>query len=500
MSIRARLVIMCLVVALLPAVPLTLLVQSLIDKSFEVGLSSTVENALQSGLTVSRERFDDMRWRFRQDVVATVEKLGPGPVDSTRAAQAFDETGGRHDGVIAMAPSSGTGVIDDFAEHATLKALTRDASIVGPKGVRGRGDLRFYETDRRTVQMAVWRNVLFFRQTDPLFLADADRLIEGRQIFAQLRLTRGGLTRSFFYPFIVIYAILVVFALALALFMAERLADPLRRLVRGTAVVAEGDWTHKVDVKASGETGQLVGAFNTMVARLDEQQRRLVDVEKMASWRDVARHLAHEIKNPLLPIRLTVEEIRDQYGGDDERYKEFLQESTRVVGDEVDHLQQLVRSFSSFAKMPELKPTTGSLEALVHDVARLYTQLEIGIDGAVPEFAFDGDQMRRVLTNLFDNVVSVAGEGAVVAIDMREDTGTAVLTFSDNGPGMPEETLARVFEPYFTTRAEGSGLGLAMLKNIVLLHGGTVDVESEVGRGTTFTIRLPLAAPPPPAG
>jgi nitrogen fixation/metabolism regulation signal transduction histidine kinase len=364
---------------------------------------------------------------------------------------------------------------------------------VGPRAGSGRDDVVFFETDNRVVQLAAWRRdrgpVLFFRQTDPEFLADAERLITGRQIFAQLRLSRAGLARSFFYPFVVIYAISVALAL-------ERLAEPLRRLLRGTERVARGDWRHQVSAGrgGGGETGRLVEAFNAMVSQLDEQQRRLVDVEKMASWRDVARHLAHEIKNPLLPIRLTVEEIRDQYRGDDAGYRDFLAESTRVVGDEVDHLQQLVKSFSAFAKMPEPVPVRASLDGLVGDIVRLYPQLDTTIEGSAPELDLDPDQMRRVITNLFDNVVSVAGEGAAVHITLACDGDDAALIFADNGPGIPEEHLARVFEPYFTTREDGTGLGLAMLKSIVLAHGGTVTVDSAVGTGTTFTIRLPLPA------
>jgi nitrogen fixation/metabolism regulation signal transduction histidine kinase len=502
MTIRVRLVIMCLVVALLPAVPLTLLVQSLLDKSFNVGLSETVEDALQSGMAVSRERFEEMRARFQSDVGRVVDELSGAAIDSVVVAVALQRAGEGHDGFVLAAPVATEGPdsgLRAFERSGTFRTLIKDTRVVGSRTSSQREDIRFFETENRTAQLAVWpaAGVLFFRQTDPEFLTHAQRLIEGRQIFAQLRLARGGLMRSFFYPFVIIYAVSVVLALALAMFIAERLADPLRRLVLGTNKVAGGDWSYRLDVEAGGETGKLVGAFNTMVARLDEQQRRLVDVEKMASWRDVARHLAHEIKNPLLPIRLTVEEIRDQYRGDDARYREFLDESTRVVGDEVDHLQQLVKSFSAFAKMPELKPSRGSLESLVADVARLYPQVSTTIEGSTPEFPFDSDQMRRVVMNLFDNAVSVDAADVRVRLGTRD--GAAEMSFADDGPGIPEEHLARVFEPYFTTRKEGSGLGLAMLKNIVLLHGGTVAVDSDTG-GTTFIIRLPLTGPPAGGG
>ena len=236
-----------------------------------------------------------------------------------------------------------------------------------------------------------------------------------------------------------------------------------------------------------------------MVTRLDDQRVRLVDMEKISAWREIARHLAHEIKNPLLPIRLTVEELKDQYKGDDSQYQGILDDSVRIVGDEVDHLSKLVREFSTFARMPALNPSPGSLAALADDVARLYPHLSTTIvpsAGAV-EFPFDHGQMRRVLTNLFDNISSVLADEAKgrVSIDVVRDAADARLTFSDNGPGIPADTLPRIFDPYFTTRREGSGLGLAMVKNIILVHGGSIGVDSQEGHGTTFTIRLPLAGP-----
>jgi nitrogen fixation/metabolism regulation signal transduction histidine kinase len=194
-------------------------------------------------------------------------------------------------------------------------------------------------------------------------------------------------------------------------------------------------------VEAGGETGRLVDAFNTMVTRIDEQSRRLVDAERIATWREIARYLAHEIKNPLLPIRLTAQELRDQYRGDDAKFKEFLDESTRVIGDEVEHLTRLVREFSAFAKMPQLSLAEASLRQLCEDVARMYPQIDATLDVDVPPFYFDIDQMRRVFVNLFDNVVAVTEGGGrggevEVRITARRVGGNVEIAFADKGPGM----------------------------------------------------------------
>ncbi|MDH4036034.1 MAG: ATP-binding protein [Candidatus Krumholzibacteria bacterium] len=512
-SIRSRLVVMCLVVAALPAVPLALAVQSLLDKTFNVGLNETMEEALKSGVAMSRDAWDEQCARFAGDVRALLVDLGGALPDSGRVALAMKSRASLgstlHGFVLARATGAAGDTLDtpllSFSANETYQRLTGNRSFITKPSGTG-GDLRLFESTDRSLLLATWtppagnERLLLFSQTDPSFLRRAEDLIAARQLFATLQLTRAGLTRSFFYSFVVIYGACVVLALALSLLIAERIATPIRRLSAGAGMVAAGDWGYRLDIRGGGETGHLVDAFNDMVARLDDQRRRLVDMEKMAAWREVARHLAHEIKNPLLPIRLTIEELRDQYRGDDPAFRALLAESTRVVGEEVEQLQRLVRQFSEFAKMPELEVRAGSLDALAHDVAALYPQVTTTHAAADPldRFPFDPEAMRRVLINLYDNAVAMmpAG-GTVVRTSVQCADGQAVMRVGDNGPGIPPEHRARIFEPYFTTRREGTGLGLAMVKNAVLLHGGDIAVESTVGAGTTFIIRLPLAGPPP---
>jgi nitrogen fixation/metabolism regulation signal transduction histidine kinase len=544
MSIRVRLVLMCLVVALLPAAPLTLLVKSLLDKSFDVGLNPKFEEAFQSGLSVSRQRLDDIRSDFQLYVQRVIDDIGDEAPDSVEAAAAMARVvgaSGAIDGLLVSSTrtnetvDSGTGQdhpvpagLRPFAGHPVLRHLHEGTTFIDRQGDR-RTAYSFYDTQDRTAFVAAWYpesggglfrrigrraspgsssrsyGILFYKVLDHEFIADAERLIEGRQMFATLKLTQRSLAESFFLPFVIIYSVCLLIALGLALFMAERMAEPIRRLVRGTGAVAGGDWGYRLDAKTGGETGRLVAAFNSMVARLEAQRRRLTDMEKMATWRDMARHLAHEIKNPLLPIRLTIEELRDQYTGDDARYRELLKESTRVVSDELGSLQKLVKEFSAFARMPDMNPQMGSFGQLVRDVAQLYPQVETQVETQVEpqaksadthEFPFDADQIRRVLVNLFDNAASVGATR--VKITLSRTDGEMTMTLGDNGPGIPAEDLGKIFDPYFTTRSQGTGLGLAMAKKIVLLHGGSISAASSPGKGVTFEIRLPLSGPPAP--
>jgi nitrogen fixation/metabolism regulation signal transduction histidine kinase len=451
-----------------------------------------------------------------------VDAIGDARPDSASAAATLARVvgaSGAVDGLLvsngAAAPSGGDALpldLRSFAEHTIIEKFLAETRVIPDARGGGRTAYSFYDVEDRSSLIAVWHpaaagvarhtapgseyRILFYKKVDPEFLAHATRLIEGRQNLAALQLLRRSLEDSFFYPFIIIYAVCLVFALTLAMIMAERLADPVRRLVRGAGEVAAGDWNYRLDIKAGGETGRLIKAFNEMVSRLESQRQRLSDMEKMATWREMARHLAHEIKNPLLPIRLTIEELRDMYHGDDPSFREMLQQSTRVVSDELDSLQKLVKEFSSFAKMPEMHPVPGSLAMLTRDVAQLYPQITttaLAIH-ALPDFPFDPDQIRRVIVNLFDNATSVGASRVDIAL--AESNGDAVLTFTDNGPGIAPEHIDRIFDPYFTTRREGTGLGLAMSKKIVLVHGGSIAATSREGEGVSFDIRLPLSGPP----
>jgi two-component system nitrogen regulation sensor histidine kinase NtrY len=517
MSIRVRLVVMCLVVALLPAIPLTFVVRSLLDKSLDIGLHSSVEQSLQSGLDISRRHLAGIRRNFSLNVQRTADAIGAARPDSIEAAAVLSRVvgvSGAVDGLLVSVAAAGVDgggehprELTPFVGHPAVVDLIEKTRVIGDDRVRSSG-YSFYNLEDRSALVAVWNpaaaavppraatpgeyRILFYKKVDPEFLAHANRLIEGRQNVAALKLLRRSLGQSFFYPFIIIDAVCLAVALGLAMLMAERLAAPIRSLVRGAREVAAGDWDCRLEIKAGGETGRLVEAFNEMVAKLDTQRRRLSDLEKMATWREMARHLAHEIKNPMLPIRLTIEELRDMYQGDDPRFKEMLEESTRVVTDELGSLQKLVREFSSFAKMPDMNPVPGSLEQLARDVAQMYPQTESRIDAdpEFPDLVFDPDQVRRVIVNLFDNAASVGASH--VRITLTVSGREAVMCFADDGPGIAPEHIDRIFDPYFTTRKEGTGLGLAMTKKIVLVHGGSITAAGHEGEGVTFEIRLPL--------
>jgi nitrogen fixation/metabolism regulation signal transduction histidine kinase len=288
---------------------------------------------------------------------------------------------------------------------------------------------------------------------------------------------------------------MLVISLAAGWYLAHRITVPLHELSTGVQLLAAGKWDHRVAIRAQDEIGQVGSAFNQMVENLRRQQEQVIALEKMAAWREIARVLAHEIKNPLTPMQLMVRQIQDEYRGKDENYRQTLRECCRIIDEEIEKLRQLVREFSDFARMPELHPTPGQLNELATEVAKLYSQrpVELQLDPALPKFNFDWEAMRRALINLIENAVQ-ASATAKITLRTFHSPNEIAIAVEDTGPGIALENLARIFEPYFSTKKSGIGLGLAIVKRIVEEHGGTISVQSEVGRGSRFMCKFPAAA------
>ncbi len=305
-----------------------------------------------------------------------------------------------------------------------------------------------------------------------------------------------------------------LFAAVVAVLLTVALVPPLARPIRLVADAAEriaaGERSLQIDVKADGEVGRLVAAFNHMTRELTAADTRLRRAVRVAAWKDIARQMAHEIKNPLTPIRMAVEMLRKARDKQLPDFDELFEEETRIVLDEVDRLRRLVEDFSRFARAPRPTPQPLSLPEVVAHVTELHAGGSVPVTHAVdgggefPLLRADRDQLTQVLVNLVANACHAAEERATkdpargpakVSVTLsRAGDGFARVVVEDNGGGIPPEVMERLFEPYVTTKQGGTGLGLAIAYRIVTDHGGTLAAESSP-EGTRFTIRMPFAGP-----
>jgi len=288
----------------------------------------------------------------------------------------------------------------------------------------------------------------------------------------------------------------------IGLLVARRTARDLDQLVAGSLAAARGDLDHRVPVRSEDEVGAVAAAFNFMMEDLRSSKERLVIAERIAAWQEIARRLAHEIKNPLTPIQMAMDTLRKTWKKQHPSFGEILEESTATVMEEADRLKHIVSEFSAFARMP--KPEFGRLDLneLVRSALALYqggaAPVEIKLFAPLPHIDADRNQLNQVVLNLVENARDAIGQRPdghiLVSTRLGEAGDRAMLIVEDNGPGIPGDLKDKVFAPYFTTKHAkgGTGLGLAIVHRIVSDHGGRIAVADTPGGGARFAIELPL--------
>jgi two-component system, NtrC family, nitrogen regulation sensor histidine kinase NtrY len=292
----------------------------------------------------------------------------------------------------------------------------------------------------------------------------------------------------------------MLLAIVFSLWIAARVSRPIEEMARASEAVAAGNWDVTVQERGHDELTVLARSFNHMTAELAAQRERLVQTERVAAWRELARRLAHELKNPLFPLQLTVENLSRARQLPEPEFDEVFQESTRTLGMEIANLKKIIGRFSDFSKMP--RPQLERIDAadLVERVRALYAtacgenvilQTHVA-DGPMPLDA-DPELLYRALSNLVLNAMDAMPNGGTVTISAKPAGSAIELTVGDTGEGLTPEECERSFTPYYTTKEHGTGLGLAIVQSIVADHAGTIAVESHAGSGAKFIISLPMA-------
>jgi nitrogen fixation/metabolism regulation signal transduction histidine kinase len=310
------------------------------------------------------------------------------------------------------------------------------------------------------------------------------------------------LERSILWTGVSVGASGILLGVLMGWWVTERVTRPVERLAAGARAVAGGDWSARVEVASKDEIGELAQAFNQMTEQLIAQRERAIQAERVAAWRELARRLAHELKNPLFPLQITIENLQRARQQHPDQFDEVFLESTTTLLAELANLKTIIGRFSDFAKMPPPQIEPVDVNTIVTDVLRLFDaqlkaegrapiEADVELDASERRILADAEQLGRALRNLVLNAMDAMPDGGTLQIRTEKSEAGVRVQISDSGQGLTAEECARLFTPYYTTKQHGTGLGLAIVQSVVSDHTAKISVESEAGHGTTFRIELP---------
>lgn len=294
-----------------------------------------------------------------------------------------------------------------------------------------------------------------------------------------------------------VYAIALILSLGFGWLFANQISAPVRRLQQAARRISTGDLNVRIATERTDEFGELEQTFDTMVHDLKESQERLVRVQREQAWKEMAKQVAHEIKNPLTPMKLSIQHLRQAYNDGVKDFGNLLNQISETVLGQIESLSKIASEFSHFARMPERTLEECDVHQIVYEAANLFQQhkdlkFSFLLKASKSVVQADKEELRRAFINIIRNAVQAMDERGRVTIETGAIGGIIEIRITDTGPGIAEEIRDKLFEPNFSTKTEGMGLGLAIVKKVIDDTGGTIFIESVVGKGTTVVVQLPI--------
>jgi nitrogen fixation/metabolism regulation signal transduction histidine kinase len=468
MTLRTRLVGAFLASTLLPLAATIWITTTLIDRSLRYATTGELDRLSRTLETTAKQFYQRERDTLKQDALAG--RTRPTTYASVNAAEwpeavrAFWESG----------EAERFGVSGENGERVDYMRRTG--------GAGDRGGVEIYSRDLGGISM--------------------------EQLSTELRETRRvvdaidarDLQRGFTLTLLVLLGATWFISLLPLLVIAHRVSRPIQQLTAALTDYAGGNWSRRLGTGSApghppgDEVGRAIDAFNHMADQLEESRERLVHLTQMASWQSLARKTAHELKNSLTPIRLTVEEMQVRHGAAE---RAFMDQAVQIVVSEIESLERRVRAFSEFATEPAVHPENLDINAIAKERIALLRPMHPSVTYVqrlaqpCPRVHADADLVNGILTNLLQNAAEAAGAGGTVIVLTRTENQRVSIEIHDSGPGLSEEVSARLFEPTITFKKQGMGLGLSIAKKNALLSGGDIVViPSELG-GAAFRVSLP---------
>ncbi|MCK5145783.1 HAMP domain-containing protein [bacterium] len=487
---RIRLTIFFLLFVLLPSIPSAFLISQLLTQSADILIMPGMDEALDAGLDAIRQQAETRGRIFLQD-----------HEDSGQWTETTTDIANLHllghyrlhcDSVLTMKniclPS-----LDLWkpAPGQIQAACFGHYSQIIEKDQKGRIAV-FHCLGDSSVTVAM------YDVASPVLKAK-NEMTRALRFYASLSLIKESMLEQ---EVIWALAVAAIFILAMtaagaASTISRHISRPVQDLVAGMNKVAEGDLSIRVHTPAKDEFRRLVDAFNQMTADLAEGRIKLIKAEKLAAWQGVARQISHEIKNSLTPIAISIRRLRGHFGTAEMPLR--VADSLQIIEEELKSMELMAGEFSEFARMPKASKTEIEINIIIQKTCDLLRsgldgrRLDLNLDPNLPNIKADSEQIKRVLNNLIKNAIEATKSGDIITISSTQSMladKNILIEITDTGIGMNKETLMRIFEPYFTNKKRGTGLGMAIVQQIIQQHNGHIDLSSQPGSGTQFQIHL----------
>jgi len=325
---------------------------------------------------------------------------------------------------------------------------------------------------------------------EPISLKDHELLLEVTDYFNQIPVALNFVEINVFL--FGVYSFAIVLIVIVSSLLADQISSPIRKLTRATRAVAHGDLNVVLKENSMGELKELISGFNIMTEELRKNQKELAELEREQAWKEMARQVAHEIKNPLTPMKLTLQQLVAMYRDKSKNFDTLFEKVSETILAQIETLSQIASEFSNFAKMPSLNLTEIDLKKSLNEIILLFNEenisLHLSYTAQTEIIEADGSQLKRMFINLIRNAMQAKADTVSFSVD--EDDKYLFIRISDNGKGIPVMNIHKIFGLNFTTKTGGMGLGLKLAKKFVESINGEISVEETSSNGTTFLIRF----------
>ncbi|MFW5771293.1 MAG: ATP-binding protein [Spirochaetota bacterium] len=514
-SIRLKIAVALIVVAILPSIPIIIISNNMINTTISELITGKTAVALEEAIEMSQESLqddiEDMRYQLklvRFNIIQGVYSTG---YYKRQYAEFLGADNNPHYSIL---------VGHIISSSPFRNNISFDTSTVGKKQVEDVEQLK---------QFLSVADLGSDVHVDRLFINGKTIIVAhtlyGKNILAMYQYISPDKTRrltlfektygnyrqqEFLKPYfqtgvgialITISLVIIMLAAIISFVLSKSISRPAFELVDAAKQVASGDFSVKLYRSEKDEMTLLFNSFNRMVEQLEHGRRVMYQTQKLQAWRDIARKLVHEIKNPLTPIRLSAERIYRRYSEGHHDLDAIVKQGTSTIVEEVNVLMRLLSEFSRFARLPEIQPEYQSLNEIVENCVHFFKGHEnihfiINLDDSLPELYLDRGLIRQALTNLIQNAIEASNDEGDIEVHTSyiedPDNKMAKIVIRDYGIGIEEVDISNIFEPTFSKKENGTGLGLTIVEKIIIEHGGRIYCQSEYGKGSTFTIELPV--------